>query len=215
MSNSTTLIQQITAGANADVRVNENFDAASPTMMFGRRASVTTGLTWGYYGGAWPVNGALTAIANGTVTLTNVTNYVGLAQDGTPTVTATTANPLHVPLYTVVAAGGLVTSYTDTRNVAHFIRQAHGIATQALTTANVAITQAQALCDTLVVTGSLTATRDLVVPLIRRRWVVRHTGTTNAVQIIAVSGTGITIAVGKTAIVECDGTNVNRITADV
>jgi hypothetical protein len=39
--------------------------------------------------------------------------------------------------------------------------------------------------------------------------------TTNGVQVISTSGTGVTIAVGKRAIVECDGTNVVRITADV
>lgn len=80
--------------------------------------------------------------------------------------------------------------------------------------ANVTLTQAQALCDTLTITGTLTAARDVVVPLVRRRWVVRHTGTSFDIQVIGASGTGITVAVGKVAIVECDGTNVLRVTAD-
>jgi hypothetical protein len=53
----------------------------------------------------------------------------------------------------------------------------------------------------------------VTVPLIRRRWEVRHTGTDFAIQVIG--ATGITIDVAKTAIVECDGTNVFRVTADI
>ena len=55
---------------------------------------------------------------------------------------------------------------------------------------------------------------NLVVPLLRRRWTVRNTCTGGSIQVIGASGTGITIATVKTAIVECDGTNVLRITAD-
>jgi hypothetical protein len=94
-------------------------------------------------------------------------------------------------------------------------RHAHGQTSIAVTAANVTLTQAQALCDTITITGALTAARDVLVPLVRRRWVVRHTGTGYAIQVIGESGTGITIAISKTAIVECDGTNVFRVTADI
>jgi len=215
MADSTTPIQQIIAGANADVRVNENFDAASPAMLFGRRAAATTGLTWAYYGGSWPVNGVPTAIANGTVTLTaSATNYVGLTQAGAVVVTPTTPNPLHAPLYTVVTGASTVTSYTDTRNSRHLAQHAYAQCSIAVTTANVTLTQAQALCDSITVTGALTAARNLVVPLVRRKWTVRHSGTAFAIQVIGASGTGVTIAVGKVAVVECDGANVLRVTAD-
>ena len=161
------------------------------------------------------INGVLTTIANGTVTLTaSVTNYVGLSQAGTVVNTATTPNPLHIPLYTVVTGASTITSYTDTRTAKNLDRQMHGSTSQALTTANVTLTQAQAMCDTLVVTGALTASRDLIVPLIRRRWTIKHDGTAFGVRIIGASGTGITVGVAKVAIVECDGTNVFRVTAD-
>jgi hypothetical protein len=202
--------------SSAEVPINENFVNVLWAELYARNPVTTTGLTWGYVGGQYPVNGVMTTIAAGTVTLTNVTNFVGLRQsDGLPVVTATTANPLHVPLYTVVAAAGVVTSYTDTRSAWLISKQAHGSASQALTAANVPLTQAQALCETLVVTGALTAIRDLVVPLVRRRWAVRHTGTAFDMRVIGATGTGITIGIGKAAIVECDGTNVNRLTADV
>jgi hypothetical protein len=44
---------------------------------------------------------------------------------------------------------------------------------------------------------------------------VRHNGTAFDIRVIGATGTGITIGIGKVAIVECDGTNVLRITADV
>jgi hypothetical protein len=201
--------------SSAEVPINENFVNVLWAELYARNPVTTTGLTWGYVGGQYPVNGVTTTIAAGTVTLTNATNFVGLSQAGAVVVTATTANPLHVPLYTVVASGGVVTSYTDTRSAWLISKQAHGSASQALTAANVTLTQAQALCDTLVVTGALTAVRDLVVPLARRRWAVRHTGTGFDMRVIGATGTGITIGIGKAAIVECDGVNVNRMTADV
>lgn len=204
MSDSTSLIQQIVAGANADVRVNENFDAASPAMMFGRRAAATTGLTWAYYGGKWPINGVPTAIANGTVTLTaSTTNYIGITQAGVVTSSAT-ANPLHTPLYTVVTGASTVTSYIDNRGP----MRPYGIGTQAMADANQTITQALALCDSLTTTGALTGTRNLVVPLVRRAWTVRNNCTGGSVQVIGATGTGVTIAAGSVAMVECDGTNV-------
>ena len=202
--------------ASAEVPINENFINVLWAELGARNPVTSTGLTWGYKGGQWIVNGAATTIADGTVALTaSVTNYVAINQAGTVVVTATTPNPLHAPLYTVVTGTSAVTSYTDTRSARQMTQQAMGNTSQALTTANVTLTQAQALCDTLVVSGALTAQRDLVVPLLRRRWAVRHTGSGFGVQIIGSSGTGIVVGVGKAAIVECDGTNVNRITADV
>ena len=215
MADFITPIQQIIAGANADVRVNENFDAASTAMLFGRRAAATTGLTWAYYGGKWPVDGAPTNIANGTVALTaSATNYISVTQAGA-VVASTAQNPLHAPLYTVVTGASTVTSYTDMRNPQQLARHAPGNAAIAVTTANVTLTQAQALCESITVSGALTAARDLIVPLVRRRWTVRHSGTAFAVQVIGVTGTGVTIGIGKVAIVECDGTNVMRVTTDV
>src|SRR5678816_3826037 len=78
MSNSTTTIDQVqTNQASQEVVLNGLWDAASPATNFGRRASTTTALTWGYYGGTLDISGTPTQIANGTVALTNnATNYV-------------------------------------------------------------------------------------------------------------------------------------------
>ena len=63
---------------------------------------------------------------------------------------------------------------------------------------------------------SLTATRNVVVPLAVRQWTV-YNGTTGAqsLQFIGASGTGVTVTNGKRAIIYADGTNVVRVTADV
>lgn len=216
MSSTTSLFDQLsTSQAGKEARINALMDSVSPAALGGRRESTTTGLTWGFYGGELIVNGLPTQVANGTVTLTaSADNYVGISQSGVVSV-ATTRAPGAAPLYKVTTSAAAVSSYTDERTPEAMARLCAGSASQALTTANVTLTQTQALCDTLVVTGALTASRDLIVPLVRRRWAVRHTGTGFAVRVIGATGTGISVAVGMTAIVECDGTNVNRITADV
>lgn len=64
-------------------------------------------------------------------------------------------------------------------------------------------------------TISLTATRNVVVPLTPRQFTV-YNGTTGAqsLQFIGASGTGITVANGKHAILRSNGTNILRVTAD-
>ena len=89
-------------------------------------------------------------------------------------------------------------------------------ASRAMADANQTLTQAEALCERVTTTGALTAQRNLVVPLVRRSWTVRNACTGGfGVQVIGASGTGTVVASGKVAIVECDGTNVLRVTADV
>ncbi len=118
MADSTSPIQQIVAGASAATNLNENFDAASPALLYGRNAATTTGLTWGYVGGRY----GSTSIASGTVTLTtNTTNYVvAAASTGTVSTSTATTNwndtANYIRLYLVVTnASNVVTSYQDHR----------------------------------------------------------------------------------------------------
>jgi len=116
MSNSTTLLDTLTSNQSSkEVTANALFDAASPSTLWGRRASTCTGLTWGYYGG-W-FNGA---IANGTIALSaSVTNYL-MADQTTGAVTANTTGFTagKIALYTVVTGATAVTSYADQRSYA-------------------------------------------------------------------------------------------------
>lgn len=209
-------MQQISsAQASPEVPINENANATAPAAAFGRKATTTTGLTWGYYGGEIMVDGVPTNVADGTVTLTgSATNYISITRAGVVAV-ASSRTVANAPLYTVVAGSSSVTSYTDERGPTQIARLTWGAATQAMADANQTITQAQALCDSITTTGALTAQRNLVVPLVKRQWTIRNNCTGHGVQAIGASGTGIVVAVSKTAIVECDGTNVVRVTADV
>ncbi|MDN7456605.1 hypothetical protein [Burkholderia cenocepacia] len=119
MSNSTTNLDLISATQAAkETSANALFDAGSPAVIWGRRASSTAGLTWGYYGGNYQVGTTSNAIANGTVTLTaSTTNYV-YADNATGAVSVnTTGVPTgKIPLYTVVTGVSGVASYTDLRS---------------------------------------------------------------------------------------------------
>lgn len=118
MSNSTTHLDTISSSQAAkEVTANSLFDAASPAMLYGRRASTTAALTWGYYGGVVSISGTPTQVANGTVSLTaSATNYVEADPvDGTVSANATGFTPGRLPLYEVATGASTVTSYTDLR----------------------------------------------------------------------------------------------------
>jgi hypothetical protein len=73
-----TILQQwLSAQANPEVVVNENFTALEHVAVYAKDATTTTGLTWGYLGGRW---GGF-AVTAGTLTLTaSSTNYVVAAR---------------------------------------------------------------------------------------------------------------------------------------
>lgn len=216
MSNSTPTFDPIlTAQAAKEITANAYFDAASPATLYGRRQSTSSGLTWGYYGGNVLVNGALTQIANGTLTLTASTiNYI----EAEPTTGAVSSNTTgftagRTPLYTVVTGSASVTSYTDNRLATP---DHHGLLAKAMSDANTTLTFAEVRNQILQFTGTLTAARNIVLPLRPRQWTVFNNTTGGfGLQFIGATGTGITVAAGKRAIIYADGTNVVRVTADV
>jgi hypothetical protein len=118
MSNSTTNLDLLSASqANKEVSANSLFDAASPAMLYGRRAVTTAALTWGYYGGTVSIAGTPTQVANGTVALAaSATNYVEAdPATGAVSVNQTGFTTGKMALYSVVAGASTVTSYTDVR----------------------------------------------------------------------------------------------------
>lgn len=60
--------------------------------------------------------------------------------------------------------------------------------------------------------GSLTLTKDLILPLKKKAWVISN-NTTGArpIRVIGATGAGVTIPNGQTAIIACDGTNFNLV----
>ncbi len=216
MSNSTVTFDPIVQSqASKEITANGFFDAASPATLYGRRQSTTSGLTWGYYGGNVLVNGVLTQIANATLTLTtSTTNYV----EAEPTTGAVSFNTTgftvgRTPLYTVVTGTATVTSYTDHRLA---VPDVTGRLAKAVADANTTLSFAEIRNQIIEFSGTLSATRNIVLPLKPRQWTVFNNTTGSfGLQFIGATGTGITVAAGKRAIIYADGTNIVRVTADV
>ena len=213
MSDSTTHIDGIVQGQGSqDLAANAFFDAASPSALGGRRAATCSGLVWGYYGGKARLAGVVTAIANGTLSLSaSLTNYVEMHPDtGAISKNTTAFTPGYLPLYSVVAGASTVTSWTDQRASWAL----NDTLAKSLSDANTTLTQPEAACAVLTFSGTLTATRDIVVPLVgKRQWTV-YNGAGQSLRFIGATGTGITVATTKHAIVRSDGTNIVRVTAD-
>ncbi len=118
MAGSTTNLDLISSSQAAkEVTANALFDAGSPGTLYGRRATTTTALTWGYYGGILNISGTLTLIANGTVALTaSATNYIEVTPStGAVTKNTTSFTAGRIPLYQIVTGASTVTSYLDKR----------------------------------------------------------------------------------------------------
>ena len=102
--------------SNAATIVNEAFDTLSWAEVYGKRHEATAGLTWGYYGGRWSGY----AVAAGTLTLSNGTNYVVVNRSTGAISTSTTDTNWTTPasymrVYLITAAGGVVTAVEDHR----------------------------------------------------------------------------------------------------
>lgn len=96
------------------------------------------------------------------------------------------------------------------------VAMSYGRSAIAMPDSNYTLTSAQYQNRHLSFSGALTtSTKNAVVPLVDGAEFVVYNGCTGqAIKIIGATGTGIDIAVGKTAIVRCDGTNWLRVTAD-
>ena len=215
MANSATHLDTILQSQSSkEVTANAMHDAASPSTLYGRRASTSSGLNWGYYGGNVLVNGVLTQIPNGMLSLSaSNTNYI----EATPTTGAVSSNTTgftvgRTPLYTVVTASSTISGWTDLRLA---VPDSIGRMVKAMSDANTTLTFAEIRNQILEFTGTLSAGRNIVVPLIPRQWTVfNNTAGGFALTFIGATGTGVAIAAGKRAIIYSDGTNVVRVTAD-
>lgn len=117
MAGSTSNLDLVTvAQSNKETTINALFDAGSPATTFGRRASTSGALTWGYYGGVMLIAGTPTLINNGTLALTaNTTNYIEVNPTGTVSTNTVGFTGGNTPLYQVVVGPSSVTSWLDKR----------------------------------------------------------------------------------------------------
>lgn len=134
MANSTTNIDTISVSqASKEVTANAFFDAASQAATYGRRASTSSGLTWGYYGGnVVKADGSTAQIANGTLTLAaSATSYIVAAKaTGAVSAATTTTNWDNTTdywrLYSVVCGASTVTSWSDVRAIGQYTGSGSG-----------------------------------------------------------------------------------------
>ena len=212
MADSTSHLDAILTGDVSQVqKANALFDAASPAMT-GARRDLSTGHLWYSFGGKVCIGATITELSNGNITLAaSATNYVQMHPDTGAISSNTTAFTAgYWPLYEVVTGASLVTSWEDKR----WTWVLNGTLAKALSDANTTLTMPEAHCGVLTFTGSLTATRDIVVPLVgKKQWTV-YNGTGQSLRFIGATGTGITVATLKHAILRSDGTNIVRVTAD-
>ena len=215
MADSTTNITSISSSqADKEGAANENFNAASPSMMFGRMAS-STALTWNYYGGKLLIDGVITSIANGTVSLTgSTTNYVEATRFGVVSANTSGFTPGRIPLYQIVTGSATVTSYTDKRCL--WIPQEGLLRIPGGSPQTHTLTAESCLANTIEVSGAPSAEFELIVPPVVKTWIVYANTTGNGVRVMN-SGSpqsSVSIGVGKHAIVRSDGDRVYRVTAD-
>jgi hypothetical protein len=217
MSSSTTHLDLIAQSqASKEVTANALFDAGSPATLFGRRASLYSGLNWFYYGGVMLVYGVLTAISNNAAALVlsaSATNYIEATRAGVVSKNTTGFTPGSIPLYTAVTGASTVTSYTDQRA---WVQPEHvtSAASVAVTSADVTLNDVQARCSYLTTTGVLTANRNVVVPNNWQGMVFCNNTGAFATTFKTAAGSGVVVGQGKRAILLADGTNVVRVTPD-
>jgi hypothetical protein len=107
------------------------------------------------------------------------------------------------------------TAFTWTDDRASAIRQSGTLQKTLPSDANYTLTAAEAENAIYEISGSITATRNITIPLVGKRQTTCVNKTGQSLQFIGPTGTGVTVATNKTAIVRSDGTNIVRVTADV
>lgn len=221
MSSSTTNLDLIAQSQSSkEVTANALFDAGSPSTLFGRRASLCSGLNWFYYGGVMLVDGVLTTISNNAAALAltaSATNYIEATRSGVVSKNTVGFTGGAIPLYVAVTGASTVTSYTDVRP---WVQPAFltGNGSVAVTTADVDLTAAvnadKARCSYLTTTGVLTANRNVIVPNNWQATVFCNNSGAFTTTFKTAAGSGVVVAQGKRAVLVADSTNVVRVTPD-
>ena len=221
MASSTTNLDLIAQSQSSkEVTANALFDAGSPATLFGRRASLCSGLNWFYYGGVMAIDGVLTTISNNAAALAlsaSTTNYIEATRAGVVSKNTAGFTGGSIPLYTIVTGAASVTSYTDNRAwVAPAYLPSNG--SVAVTAADVDLTipanADKTRCSYLTTTGALTANRNVIVPNSWQAVVFCNNSGAFTTTFKTAAGSGVVVAQGKRAVLVADGTNVVRVTPD-
>lgn len=222
MSNSTAgIYDAIGVGQlSKEVTANAYFDAVSPANLGGRRASLCSGLVWGWYGGTLQVDGGGTQIylssSNQFTCTASTTYYFEFTRAGVANFATGSFTPGNIPLYVIVAGTTSITSYTDYRAWAQPKNQtSKNLSGITSTGGTITLTEPQANCRYIKINGALGSNLSVVVP---NDWegIVYCANTGAFTTTIKTSGgAGIMVAQTKRALLFADGTDVVRVTADV
>jgi len=217
MADSSTPFGSVAIGqGDQATKANGLFDAVSPVAIYAKKYATTTGLTLGFHGGKLSVNGVVTTIADGTVALTaSTTNYVEVnPSTGALTKNTTAYTPGYWRVGRAVTGTASITTWYDDRFPGSF-QQTRLLARAFPSDANYTATAAEIDVDVISITaGVISTTRDFIVQIaFPKLWIVKNNNA-QSVRFIGATGTGITVATLKTALVMADGTNVVRVTAD-
>lgn len=111
------IIDPVEGSASPEVPMNDALVCLEWAAVYGYRASTSSGLTWGYYGGRWGGN----LQSDGTFALAdnNITYIVAKRSDGVTSASTSDTNwndtDNYARVYRVTTAGGLVTAANDHR----------------------------------------------------------------------------------------------------
>jgi hypothetical protein len=199
------------AQANKETPILEMFVALTWGSLGGYDRAGTTGLTFGVQGGQMLVDGVLTTVAaQSTLLAASSTNYVEFTRAGVLSDNTTGFTAGRIPLWIVptTASGVDLTGIVDCR-AWHDLPGIAGRVSIAVTTADVTLSAAQARCEILNITGTLTGNRSVIVPDGPQSWcVTNNTSGAFTLTVKTAAGTGIAVTQGKAADLIADGTNV-------
>jgi hypothetical protein len=165
----------------------------------------------------------VTAIAATTITINvNTSGFSGTGSGGTAAKVTTAGTPsvkvgkgldignafvAPMPLYQIVTGASSVTSYTDHRSTAR--PESGRVSINVAGNSNVVLTAAQARCQVIELTGTLTGNIALIVPPTVWWWQIQNvTGGAFTVTVRTPAGTGVVATQGLSTVVGSDGTNV-------
>lgn len=192
----------------ADAIASGTLASGGPTRAFGQNTATTTGLTFGYYGGILWVDGVITTIADGVVTLAaSQTNYVERTGAGVVSSNTTAFTTGLVPLLVVTTSAGAVASVVDKRiSSPPFTGRLSKSVAGAV---DVTLNADEARNPIVEMSGAITANINLIVPATKQRWTVRN-GTSGAFTVTfkTPSGTGVSVPQGKALELYGNGTDI-------
>jgi len=219
MSDSNTHIDGIVQGQGSqDLAANAAFDAASPAMLYGRRASTCSGDVWGYYGGNVTLSdGSQTTKANGTLSLSaSVINYiVAQKSDGAVSSSTGTTNWNDRANYWRLYIRNADGTWTDEREIGRMTGLGTGLVAPVTKTADFTLgaNENEVICNgSASITATLPAASGWVGRKVRFKTIAAFTVVSASSNVVPLAGGAAGTAIlaataGKYAELVSDGTN--------